>query len=130
MILIVMFLVCDFIGDFLLQPRWMALGKSVSVKVLFYHVYSLFVPILAGMTIVALFGTADIFDVGFFAAIYAALHGVQDWFLWRLYKKMRPDWYKTSFKFYEDKLFYTFIGADRLAHVLVGISLIYLILIR
>ena len=130
MILIVMFLVCEFAGDFLLQPRWMALGKSVSLKVLSYHAGCVFVPVFVGMMVVALFGVARVEDVSTFAFLYAFAHGIQDWFLWRGYKKMRPDWYKTSFKFYEDKMFYTFIGADRLAHVLVGISLIYLIFVR
>lgn len=113
--LIAALLGAHFIADFLLQPRWMALGKSVKFRILGAHCGIQFAIVgLAALPFVGILGALQL------SAINAALHGLVDWNIWRGYKRYAaskgPD-----FKWWEDHWFFATIGADQLLH---GLSLL------
>jgi Protein of unknown function (DUF3307) len=87
------------IGDWLLQPRWMALRKSKEVPVLVGHV---------AIACAALLPLAILTDSLRGLAIYAVLHAIQDWFIWRI----APLWVKEI----NSKQFYDTIAIDQALH--------------
>jgi hypothetical protein len=103
-------LAAHFIGDWFLQPRWMATEKSKNFNTLCKHLF-----------IVSILLFAVSFPVlGWFKAAVATLmnayaHGLIDWFGW--------GWYKKKFATYTDKghlnnyWFYTTIGIDQFLHL-------------
>lgn len=114
-------LVFHFIFDFLLQSRKTANKKSSDMKVLIGHLFSMmFGILLAGL----FFTTLNQKDIFVFAIANTALHGIIDWNIWRIYKgiilKKYPDVAngKIVFEYWNDKLFYSFIGLDQLLHTL------------
>jgi len=116
-------LVTHFVADFILQSRKMGKEKSSKFTVLLHHL--------------------AIQAVGFlwlgwkFALLNAAIHGVVDWHIWRLYKLLvinrtkeadgaHPLWdeyirdnktHVKEWKFWDDHWFYTTIGFDQLLHI-------------
>jgi hypothetical protein len=107
-------LVVHFIADFICQPREMGKKKSYEVKWLAGHLAIQFVFFCA-------FGWK-------LALINAAIHGIIDWNIWRLYKlsvglrfpDMRnatPEVQK-AYPYYDDHLFYTTIGLDQMLHTI------------
>ena len=110
--------------DFLLQPRWMAKDKSWRLEVLLLH----------GLVLVG--GFAPVFGLAF-AVWNAVIHCLIDWWVWRIYRKtvvhriLRQSGSARGYagtignwKYYEDKMFYDFIGADQLLHVLTLVGLL------
>jgi hypothetical protein len=79
-------LIAEFVGDFLLQSREMALNKSKEIKVLLMHLYYI------ASSLIISFGLASIwFAIPFiatfkFVILYCLIHGIQDWFIWNGYK--------------------------------------------
>jgi len=114
---IIVFLVFDFIGDFLLQSRWVATNKSKDNEALGVHfAYIATTSFLAFWIVGAGFWKSIPIALG-----YTIVHCIQDKYLWTLYKEIKID---DDFKYYEDKLFYTFIGLDRLLHVSLGVAMV------
>lgn len=134
----ILILVAEYVGDFLLQDRETALNKSKSLKHLNRHLFAIFCCIAAtGLG----FGMPAVY----LAACYVVIHGVQDWFIWKgygaiLYRRYEkeggwnPDdkhnqilWFLEEFKrrrlYAEDKVFYDLIGLDRLLHIITLIIL-------
>lgn len=119
-------LVAEFVGDFLLQSREIALSKSSNLKSLGKHLFAIFMCMAAtGLG----FGLPAVYLAG----CYIVIHGVQDWFIWRAYKArlisrlgfdemdlQHPPIKEEleRFQYWEDKAFYDTIGLDRLLHVL------------
>ena len=112
-------LVLHFLADFLLQPREMATKKSIDPHWLFAH-------------LVIQFGVFCV--VGWkFALANAAIHGVIDWNIWRLYKlsvaKRFPEFnwkdpkQASTYDYWNDSWFYHTIGLDQLLH---GLTLVLL----
>jgi hypothetical protein len=58
-----------------------------------------------------------------FILVYAATHCIQDGLIWNIYKDIRCE---DDINYWEDKLFYSFIGLDRTLHIICGITLIYI----
>jgi len=116
--------------DYYCQSREMATGKSSSVKLLLEHCTIIFCGYMLlafplGLLINPIFLT--------YPFIIAATHGIQDWYLWRLYKKraIKKDWtYKNIdgvmtpvFEYWNDPEFYLWIGIDSALHLLVALGL-------
>lgn len=136
---LVVLLMAEYIGDFLLQSREMALTKSSDDKVLLRHVTIIFCTMVFfsidfGLKVIPL------------ALIYCFIHGVQDKVIWNGYKwwvkkriieihekvgkqanvseEKKQEWIKAALRrfesdkeYAEDKAFYDTIGLDRLLHV-------------
>lgn len=100
------------LSDIILQPRWMAKRKSEHFGILAVHVmiiYMVTMPYLA-----YLFGFVEGVRAAFFNA---AIHAVIDGSIWNLYKFIHRRKDVSLFKYWEDKLFYTFIVTDQMLHV-------------
>ncbi len=145
-ILIIFFLVFEYIADFIAQSRETAINKSSKIEVLQRHVFTIMGGVGIGMMIAftIVWGSlAGLFAGAFFAGIYAVIHGFQDWYIWKLYKGLVVERFMKGIKegesldiigrlteFYEnkeyaeDKLFYDFIGLDRTLHIITAVILI------
>jgi hypothetical protein len=107
-----------YVGDWLCQPRWMAMNKSVSPKVLLQHLSivtaCLYFPTMLYCQLHGQEGMSVLFKL----SVNALVHGLIDWNLWKHYKRKV---YKLEnpkdFKFWEDKSFYDTIGFDQFMHV-------------
>lgn len=131
-------LIAEFVGDFLLQDREMALKKSSDLKFLAKHLFAIFVVMAAtGLG----FGMPSVYLAG----CYVIIHGIQDWYIWngykylvgkRLMKEVKDDLsklvtndkeqelfqarvssFEASREYAEDKVFYDTIGLDRVLHI-------------
>jgi len=107
-------LISHFIGDFVLQSRKIATTKSSKLSSLSIHLVILFLSLIP----VTLLSKLPIY----IPFIYCILHGLQDWFIWRGYKKLYTI-RKSPPPYYEDHLFYTTIGLDQLLHTIILLSL-------
>jgi hypothetical protein len=93
-----------YLSDFLLQSRYMAKFKSTKMIELLKHFTIIFVCFVAG---------TQSFWLPF---VYALAHCLQDRYIWKLYGWSR----KTNLvHYYDDYVFWNFVGADQLLHVLV-----------
>ncbi len=108
---IVLVLVLHFISDFLLQTRKIAQKKSSDYLALFLHCIIVFVVFWP------FFGIK-------FAALNAFIHAVIDRNVWNIYKYIRRNENEKTFQFWNDSLFYSFIGFDQFLHVLTLILLL------
>lgn len=140
--IVAVLLVTHFVADFLLQSRDMGKKKSSEPKYLIAHLaiqYAAFTLVLAPLYS---FHVAVLFSLS-----NAAIHGVIDWNLWRLYKasayarilkivaKKYGMWSQppendpnvkaeiAAWQYWEDHWFYTTIGFDQLLH---GLTLVLL----
>jgi len=133
---LVLILIAEYIGDFIFQSREIALNKSKDIKVLVKHM-----AIIFGCMGATAFGLG--LPALYLAGCYVIIHGIQDWFVWRgykavIYKRVMKKfnqlgqgeaglaWVRNNLnahKYWEDKLFYDFIGADRLLHIITIIVL-------
>jgi len=150
---IITILIAEYVGDFLLQDREMALNKSNNIDYLFLHIFYIFSSLLIGLSLLSVFYLVEISSVFKFVASYCFIHAVQDWFIWNIYKAItkrkierqieyemlekgvhggdlfdnvlqrRLDDFKTNKEYAEDKMFYDFIGLDRLLHTITLIAL-------
>lgn len=133
-ILIAYLLVLHFVADFLLQTRDMGKRKSAEPKILALHLLIQVLVIGAGLD----YAGFDIESTIKFTLANAAIHGVIDWFIWRIYKKsvmirvrnmLKPQQYHMykdeclNFKYWEDHWFYSTIGMDQLLHGLTLVAL-------
>jgi len=138
--ILILILIAEYVGDFLLQDRDVAARKSKEFSALFTHAVYLFIS----LSVVSLFvGSSMIL----FAIVYTAIHAFQDHFIWRIYyriirnrfsreveaAKIKGNKYTDNYvknqvnvmianftadnKYAEDKVFYDIIGLDRLLHV-------------
>jgi hypothetical protein len=94
--------VAHFIGDWLLQPRWMGVSKSTRVSSLLAHLALVALPLLV---VCFMRGTL------LWLPIYLILHGIQDWFIWRLAKRYIP-----ADNWYNDSRFWHTVGFDQCLH--------------
>jgi Protein of unknown function (DUF3307) len=128
--IIAVLLATHFVADFVLQSREMGKNKSSNFNYLFIH---LFIQMISFLIVVA-FINADVAVE--FAISNAAIHGVIDWNIWRLYKayaykriKQNPQHPLLTgnpaepWKYWEDHMFYTTIGFDQLLH---GLTIVLL----
>lgn len=108
------------VGDFLLQSREMATKKSSEFIWLFRHISIIF--------IVFILGTQNLK----FALFNALIHALIDGAIWNFYKFVQEPEIeysrleKREFRFWEDHLFWTFLGTDQLLHGLTIIGLLWL----
>ena len=129
---LIIILIAEYIGDFLLQDRETALNKSKDLSYLISHMNSIAMVLIIVVGVLKFSGVITGLATPF-VALYCLLHGIQDWFIWRGYKlhvikKLgftgmdldHPPIKKEleEFKYYEDKAFYDTIGLDRLLHVI------------
>lgn len=128
--IMVLFFVSEYIGDFLLQDRNMAENKSENLGVLLKHVLCVSGTIMCfmGAPMTLLYGLAGLKLTLETAVLYGLIHGVQDFLIWNIYKYIRRDKISDFFAWWEDKLFYDFIGFDRLLHVITGITLLLILI--
>jgi len=106
-----------FIADFLLQSRDMAKNKSSNFTYLAVHAQILFVVFT-----IALFPFLGI-EALWFSLLNSIIHGIIDWHIWRVYKWIKRKENINTFKYWEDSMFYSFIGFDQFLHgaTLVGL---------
>jgi hypothetical protein len=129
-----------FFADFVLQSRDMGKKKSSEPKYLFAHLAIQFVAFALVATPCAYSRYHHLGGAVLYALIFsltnAAIHGIIDWNIWRLYKAYA---YKAiqknpqhplltgnpaePWKFWEDHMFYTTIGFDQMLH---GLTLVIL----
>ena len=105
--------IAHFIGDFLLQTRWMATNKSNKMTALAAHILVYGGALYVG----TLFTSMD--NNLTYVLINMLLHAGVDGLIWNGYKytvKLRGG--DMSFKYYEDPHFYSTIGFDQLLHTL------------
>lgn len=105
---IVFIILMHFIGDFVLQSRWMALNKSSNNRALFAHVatYSLFLFI--GGWVLWYKDSIDINLIIAWALINGLLHFITDYITSRITARL----WKLENKYW----FFTMIGFDQLIH--------------
>lgn len=111
----ILLLAAHFIGDWWMQPRWMAEGKSSSAGTLLHHLFRVTIWIGA-----AVFFGHTFFGVNMAPNIYllkllgnAVIHGIVDWNGWKWYKKGKS----ADFKYWKDKKFYDTIAGDQFLHL-------------
>ncbi len=129
MLILVWLLFLHFVGDFILQPRWMAERKSTEFTVLLKHLAVISVVFTIGAVVLdpMLFAT--------FVLLNALIHGIIDWNIWSVYKwtvvqrctrQHELPFHPTSdtllepqikhFKYWNDSWFYNTIGLDQFLH--------------
>jgi hypothetical protein len=113
--LIAALIVTHLVGDFLLQPRWMASNKSSKVLPWLSHVVVIIVSLIPCTYFFSLPAMLPLY--------YGLLHGAQDALIWKAYKYYFSR-RTTQINWYEDYWFYTTIGLDQALHLL---TLMYLI---
>ena len=132
-------MILHFIADFLLQSREMGKKKSSEPFWLAFHLWIQFNVFTAGLVFLTDPKTAIMFSLA-----NAAIHGVIDWNIWRLYKlsahlriKKKSEQFNRSpevaaahyemgvknWKYWEDHWFYATIGLDQLLHAATIIAL-------
>jgi hypothetical protein len=107
---VVVLLFAHFFGDWIWQPRWMALKKSSEIKVLFHHVYRVSLCLFA----VAVWFKGPILTL-LLVAINALTHIFIDWFGWSYYKKRFASY--TIEQHFGNYWFYTNIAVDQFLHL-------------
>jgi len=116
-------LVVNLIADYFLQNREVAEKKSIHIKYLLFHGIIIFFSFLLAITLMVNMKVAFMF-----ATIYSVIHCVQDWYIWRLYKRIRRDRITLDYEYWKDSLFYSFIGTDMTLHIITIIILMGLLL--
>lgn len=113
-----------FLADFILQSREMGQKKSSEIHYLLGHV-----AIQWGVFFIGLMQVMDPFVSYQIACVKAGIHGLIDWYIWRIYKyrvhmrlkAMFPDeeryqFQADNFEYWKDKGFYSTIGFDQFLH--------------
>lgn len=114
-------LFAHFVGDWLLQPRPMAVAKSKGdwLALILHCVIVGVVLVPVGTCAIAYAGCGCV-DVRWggwpFGALNAVLHGVIDRNIWRLYH-IRLNKKGKGFHYWNDYLFFLTIGFDQFLHV-------------
>lgn len=99
-----------FVGDFLLQRREVAVGKSSNIVHMAEHGTIILIITFVG-SLIAFRGASVAY---LFSLILTALHVSQDFLIWNAYRGYRKDSVRD---FWRDPLFYTVIGLDQMLHV-------------
>lgn len=113
-----------FLADFVLQSREMGQKKSTEIPFLIGHV-----AIQWGVMLMGLLQVMDPIAAYQIACLNAGIHGLIDWYIWKLYKyrvhmrlkEMFPDeetfqFQADHFEYWKDKGFYSTIGFDQFLH--------------
>ena len=123
-------LVTHFIADFLLQSREIAKGKSEKLALLMQHASVIFIFTAASVSLLSIVLWTNFYNwsIWLFALVYSVIHAVQDWFIWRLYKRIIKKEAKKlvmpeTFAYWEDSKFYAFIGLDQILHIFIMLYL-------
>lgn len=145
---LIIILIAEFIGDFLLQSRETALSKSKDIRYLIKHLCQIAWALAIGFAFTGL----NVFAALGFILCYCLIHGIQDWYIWNGYKwlvhkRIKEDAEEQADKgfntqasvpyvienklkryvkerdYAEDKAFYDTIGLDRLLHIITIIIL-------
>ena len=105
-----------FIGDWICQPRWMAVNKSKCFPTLLRHLCIVsFFLLLVSIPVLGLLPALLAVSLNAYA------HGIIDWYGWK--------WYKRKFEFLSDHehlnnyWFYTTIAIDQFLHLAIIIIL-------
>lgn len=123
---VLLILFAHFVGDWLLQTRWMALNKSSNLKVLLIHLANVAVPLF----LVSLFffpWQTGLLWVG----INILCHGLQDWNIWTLagrWIRYRYGDEVTKENVYQYADFWNVVGLDQFLHFLIYFMTIPLVL--
>lgn len=151
LVVLILFFIGEYIGDFLLQSRHTATTKTSNALTLLWHVVVIFISIITVCAIPVYFMYPEYVFLGVVqsVALCTMLHYIQDCFIWKCYKlvlsrriKKRAGCfsghdvsrcavnasiaiYVRDRKYAEDKAFYDFIGLDRLLHTLVIIASLF-----
>ena len=109
-------LLLHFIGDFVFQSRRIAENKSSDFRVMIHHCL-----ILAAVFGVGMFSVIPSFDAWmcFILALFGT-HYLQDTFVWRSYKWLMTQRYRSEldkFEYWKDSGFWSTIGFDQMFHV-------------
>lgn len=102
--LVITAIACHFYGDWYLQSRDTAINKSKDPMYLVIHLTQLSVAMIP----LALF----LPDRWVWVPTYIVLHGIQDWFLWRVAKR-----WVSPYHYWENKRFYDTIAFDQALHL-------------
>jgi len=109
-----------FLSDWIMQPRWMAEQKSSNFGICSYHglITGLFLLLVYGIN--SMYGLKINWVMALLAAgLYTITHILQDWFVWRIYKKYRD----TKKEFQSDYWFYSTIAIDQAVHLVLMFAL-------
>jgi len=109
-------LLLHFIGDFVFQSREIAENKSAKFSVMNTHCMTLFTTFLGGLYFLG----CDLHKtIGFLICLYCT-HFLQDTFVWRSYKWLMMQRYRSElpkFEYWKDSGFWSTIGFDQMMHV-------------
>lgn len=114
----ILLLFAHFLGDFVLQSREMAMNKSSKLLFNLKHISLVLLPLLP----IAYWYQIHPLKV----LMYGILHGLQDWFIWPLFKKIRTKTYdldKKSYKPLKDYWFIFTLGLDQFLHLIILFTL-------
>ena len=103
-----------FIADFLLQSREIGKKKSEEFGWLLIHLGIQWSVLMLGL--LPFYITESVM---LFVSLNCLIHGIQDWYIWRIYKISvfrRFPKANLNFKYWEDTWFYSTIGFDQLLH--------------
>ena len=106
-----------FIGDFLFQSRRIAENKSTQFTVMIHHCL-----IIMGVFGFGLFNVIPDFNkwMSFILAAFGT-HYLQDTFVWRYYKWLMTERYRSEvdkFEYWKDSGFWSTIGFDQMLHIM------------
>jgi len=115
-----------FVADFILQSRQMALEKSSRPAMLLLHLSIIFFTFFIG----GLYVFPNPVTAYQIAWLNACFHGLIDWNLWKIYKRLtinrvtkhypedpeKVQYTLKNWEYWTDKTFYTFIGLDQFLH--------------
>lgn len=123
---IILLFIAHFMADFVFQSREMGQKKSQYFKWLMGH---LFIQYFVMLVFVLGVTGGDWKIATLFSLSNALIHGIIDWYIWKLYKLhairiIKRDRIKVKdFKYWEDHVFYTTIGFDQLLHTVTIVGL-------
>lgn len=115
----VILVVYHFVCDWLLQSRYIAKNKSTKLSALGLHLLILYLGLQLAVGLMGY--NYNVYTFGLIT-FYIALHGVQDWFIWRGYAKF---FHKEDVPTIDNKMFWNTIAVDQIIH-LVLLMLLFL----
>jgi hypothetical protein len=108
-------IVCHFVGDWLLQSRYIAENKSRNFWVLINHLAIVHAILIIGLYIVGYITRVNLFYVTGALIVNTILHGLIDWHIWKFYVKYYHDPLNPDKK---PKAFYNTIAIDQSLHLI------------
>lgn len=110
---IIILLLAHFLYDFIFQPYSISSTKALKTLSMGKHITIVFI-----VTLGAVFVLTQKWSISLlYALIYSFTHFITDTFLWNGYKKLRD--YDTTYKFWQDHVWYKFLAVDQLSHIAV-----------